>query len=133
MACRAGTATFTVTAAGTGPLTYQWRNGITPIDTTANPSAATATLTLMNVQISDSNVYDCVVSDLCGSVTSDPAMLTVNDCAVDVNCDQAVTSADFFDFLTAFFTNAPAADFDHDGIVTSQDFFGFLAAFFAGC
>ncbi|MBC7771174.1 MAG: hypothetical protein H7210_01635 [Pyrinomonadaceae bacterium] len=54
-------------------------------------------------------------------------------CAADFNDDSSVNSADFFDFLTAFFTSAPAADFNADGHVNSQDFFDFLAAFFAGC
>ncbi|MBC7771793.1 MAG: hypothetical protein H7210_04815 [Pyrinomonadaceae bacterium] len=54
-------------------------------------------------------------------------------CNADVNGDAALTSSDFFDFLTAFFTSAPAADFNRDETITSQDFFDFIAAFFAGC
>jgi len=54
-------------------------------------------------------------------------------CPADFNRDGVVNSADFFDFLAAFFTNAPAADFNIDGSITSQDFFDFLAAFFSGC
>ncbi len=52
-------------------------------------------------------------------------------CPADFNCDGAVNSQDFFDFLSAFF--AGNADFNHDGATNSQDFFDFLAAFFAGC
>jgi hypothetical protein len=54
-------------------------------------------------------------------------------CAADFNADGAVSSQDFFDFLSALFVEAPAADFNHDGVVTSQDFFDFIVAFFAGC
>jgi uncharacterized membrane protein len=54
-------------------------------------------------------------------------------CRADFNDDGTVNSADFFDFLTAFFTNAPRADFNHDQQVNSQDFFDFLGAFFAPC
>ncbi len=54
-------------------------------------------------------------------------------CAADFNHDGLVNSQDFFDFLSAFFANAPAADFNHSGVVNSQDFFDFLTAFFAGC
>jgi hypothetical protein len=54
-------------------------------------------------------------------------------CPCDFNDDHAVTTQDFFDFLGAFFGNAPNADFNGDGLVDSQDFFAFLACFFAGC
>lgn len=52
-------------------------------------------------------------------------------CPADFNHDGAVNSADFFDFLSAFF--AGDADFNHDGVTNSNDFFDFLSAFFAGC
>jgi hypothetical protein len=55
------------------------------------------------------------------------------DCPADFNADAAVNSQDFFDFLTAFFAEAPGADFNRDTLINSQDFFDFLAAFFVGC
>jgi hypothetical protein len=57
----------------------------------------------------------------------------IASCAADFDCDGVVNSADFFSFLTAFFSDAPAADFNHDFVINSADFFEFLAAFFAGC
>ncbi len=72
------TATFSVTAGGTGPLSYQWRkNGLT-LSNSGNVSGATASsLSLSGVTQSDVGNYDVVISGL-GSLTSaPPAMLTV--------------------------------------------------------
>jgi lysophospholipase L1-like esterase len=69
----AGTvATFSATASGSAPFTYQWLfNG-------GNISSATdATLTLNNVQSTDAGSYSVVVGNSAGSVTSAPALLTV--------------------------------------------------------
>jgi hypothetical protein len=70
-----GSAVFTVVASGTGPFTYQWKNGNIPI--TGNPSATTDSLTLTNVQSADSGNYSVVVSNVAGSIKSSAAKLTV--------------------------------------------------------
>lgn len=71
---RGGTAVFTVIAAGTGPLTYQWKlNG-------TNVAGATATtLTLTNVQVSQAGNYVVAVSNAAGGVLSSVAALAVVD------------------------------------------------------
>lgn len=67
------TATFTVTATGTGPLTYQWfKNGL-PISG-ANSSTYTTPATLAG---DSGSVFTVTVSNPAGSVTSGPATLTV--------------------------------------------------------
>jgi len=67
-----GTVTFNVVATGTGPLTYQWNKDGSDI-----ASATSATLTLTGVQPSDAGSYLVRVSNGGGTVTSDPATLTV--------------------------------------------------------
>jgi hypothetical protein len=71
-ACQDGTATFTVTAAGTEPLEYQWRRDGVPIDGATEPS-----YTIDPVTADAAGEYDVVVTNLCGANTSDPAALTV--------------------------------------------------------
>jgi len=66
------TASFTVTAVGTAPLTYQWRKNGAPIS-----GATTATLTLSSVQTADTAAYTVVITNVAGSVTSEPATLGV--------------------------------------------------------
>ena len=65
-------ATFSVTATGTAPLTYQWRkNGVNIPGATANPYTMTATTNDNGAQ------YGVVVANADGSVTSGVATLTV--------------------------------------------------------
>ena len=69
----AGTnALFSVAATGTAPLTYQWRKDTLPISAATNSS-----LPLNNATVGDSGVYDVVVSNAGGSVTSVSLPLTV--------------------------------------------------------
>lgn len=65
---------FTVAAAGTAPIGYQWRKGGEEI-----PDAVSDTLSLSNVQLSDSgSTYDVVVTNEAGTATSATAILTVS-------------------------------------------------------
>ena len=87
------------------------------------------TLMISPADGSHAGVYTVVVSNECGGVTSEEALLSVL-CPADWNESGVVNSQDFFDFLTDFF--AENADFNHDGITNSQDFFDFLTCFFGG-
>jgi len=71
-------ATFTVVAAGTAPLSYQWqKNGVNVAGATAASYTTPVTAT------SDSgSTFDVVVSNTAGTVTSAAATLTVNAAAV---------------------------------------------------
>ena len=61
-----------------------------------------------------------------------PVMITTgNPCPADLDGDGMVTSMDFFNFLTAFFSGS--ADFNGDGVTSSQDFFDYIVAFFTPC
>lgn len=71
-------ASFTVVSDGTN-LTYRWYKGSLAINTTTNPSAATATLTLTNVKTTDAASYKVVVKNNVGSQTSIAVTLVVVD------------------------------------------------------
>jgi hypothetical protein len=66
-------ATFSVVAAGTGPLSYQWRKGGVEI-----AGGTAATFSIPAVQVSDAWTYDVVVSNAAGSAISAGAALSVN-------------------------------------------------------
>src|SRR5204863_9432272 len=68
------TATFSVVAGGTAPFSYQWqRNG-------ADIPGATAASVMTAATLGSDNgaAYRVIVSNAAGSVTSSPALLTVN-------------------------------------------------------
>ena len=67
------TAIFSVSAAGSAPLAYQWRVNGTNISTGTG-----SVLTLINVQTNDSGSYSVIVSNAAGTVTSTNALLVVH-------------------------------------------------------
>src|SRR5439155_813595 len=67
-------ATFSVTATGTAPLSYQWQRGGVPIS-----GATLASYTTPSTTSADNGAqFTVVVSNTAGSVTSSAATLTVN-------------------------------------------------------
>jgi hypothetical protein len=76
-------ASFTVVAAGTPPLRYQWR-----FKGAAIPDATDATLTVLHVGADDEGEYDVVISNEVGSTTSTPAQILC-----DWSCNAAHPSA----------------------------------------
>lgn len=78
------TATFSVNATGTLPLSYQWYKGTAPIP------GATSDLLSFNCAYADNGVtYFAIVTNLYGSATSTPAALTV---MTDLTLESSPTS-----------------------------------------
>ncbi|MDR3228727.1 MAG: immunoglobulin domain-containing protein [Puniceicoccales bacterium] len=67
------TATFSVSAAGSGALSYQWYFG-----DTALTGETSSTLTISSVTAANAGSYTVIVTSATGSVTSPAATLTVN-------------------------------------------------------
>lgn len=74
------TASFSVTASGSTPLSYQWYR-----DGTALSGATQAGYTTPVLAYTDGATYTVVVSNVAGSVTSQPAVLTVSPRVVQVS------------------------------------------------
>jgi immunoglobulin I-set domain protein len=68
------TATFSVVAAGTAPLTYQWQKNAAAITSATAAGYTTPVTTTAN----SGELFRVVVSNSAGNVTSNSAMLTVN-------------------------------------------------------
>ncbi|HXI50783.1 MAG TPA: Ig-like domain-containing protein, partial [Candidatus Saccharimonadales bacterium] len=71
-ATNGATVHFNVTAAGTPPLSYEWRH-----EGAILAGQTSATLTLVDVQGADAGNYTVVVRNSAGSVTSRPALLRI--------------------------------------------------------
>jgi hypothetical protein len=76
-------ATFTVTATGAAPLTYQWQRNASPIAGATAPTYTTAVTTLGDTGSS----FAVVVTDAGGSTTSRAAMLSVTSGPVPAGTD----------------------------------------------
>ena len=82
------TATFSVTASGTTPFTYQWSK-----DGAALSGATQQTLTISNVQAANAGNYTVVVTNAAGSATSNPATLTVGATSAPQIKDQPMSQS----------------------------------------
>ncbi len=104
-----GQVTFTAAITGTAPLSYQWKkvtNGVA-----SNISGATnATLTLTNLQLSDTASYQLQASNANGVALSSPSSLKVNSVAAAVN--NVVTSMAAQTGLGGFTNFLPSWPFD---------------------
>lgn len=77
---------FTVTAAGSAPLSYQWRKDSVPIG-----GATGSALVLNNLQLADEGNYSVIVTNSFGSVTSSNAYLTMNPAGVSLALYSGIT------------------------------------------
>ena len=71
--CEGAGASFSATATGTAPLSYQWRKDGAPIG-----GATAATYAIVAATAADAGGYDVVVTNGCGSTTSPAATLQVD-------------------------------------------------------
>jgi hypothetical protein len=126
--CPGGSISLSVAASGTGPFTYQWRRGEPPFDIA---EATGSTYTISAATVSDAGVYECVVTNACGTVTSTSAAVTI--CIGDFNCDGGVDGSDIESFIVTWQTGEAAGDLNGDGGVDGGDVEFFFVRWEAGC
>jgi hypothetical protein len=160
LACPVGAAPFSVTAAGTGPLTYQWQiedppgawftMGNDPGPLPGGGSAFATPLNSPSVSVGvrrRAGVFNirCVTSNSCGNNASNGATLTI--CIADTDdgsssgiCDGGVTLDDLLYYLEGYEQGLTRADTDNgsgtgtlDGGVGIEDLLYYLVRFGDGC
>jgi hypothetical protein len=160
--CPAGSAAFTIAAAGTGPISLQWQiedaaaptgwsnivegnNVLAGGRTFAATGSQAATLTLSHaigddiIRLGRATGVRCMASNACGSATSEVATLIL--CPPDANCDGQLTPADVAAFVNTWLASLQggtvAGDFDGNGAVQPADVAAFVTAWVdalsAGC
>jgi len=74
---------LTVSASGSAPFTYQWRKD--GVALSGNASASTPALTVAGVRSADAGLYDCVVTNDGGSITSPVSTVAVAKAVVSLS------------------------------------------------
>jgi len=123
--CVGDTAVFAVEAGGEEPLSYQWRK-----DGQEIPGAVEPQYVIEDAQLEDSGAYDVVVTNLCGSKTTDPALLAVGtSLGADLNCDGEVDVVDLLQLLGAWGPcEGCEEDLDGSGVVDVLDLLQLLGS-----
>lgn len=129
---------FTVYAAGTGGILYQWRkDGQDLVNGGRITGATTNTLVIDPVEPADAGRYDCVLSDACATTISRVAELTIGPapCPGDLNGDRAVDLVDLGILLSDFGCTGGncVGDVDGDGDTDLADLGILLANFGRVC
>ena len=104
-----GSATFTVTATGNAPLTYQWSKDGTPIG-----GANSSSLSLSGISAADFGSYSVLISNAAGAVASAPVALA------KATSSGTLTSI-LWDFGTATPVSAPPADLSVADIIQGNN------------
>ena len=142
----AGAGTTIAVRARNGSVMYEWRkDGVALVDGPQPSGSFIAlvdrpTMFVYGAQVEDSGAYECFVSNQCGGLLSDPAVVTVTppppSCGGDANGDDVVDGADLSVLLGQFGQSVvpgTGADFNGDGAVDGADLSVLLFRFGTAC
>lgn len=92
------------------PFTIAWtRDGVPLSDTDARLfGLGTENLTIFGARTSDTGLYRAVVTNSCGTFTSDPILVAIRPgCRADFDENGTLAPADIFSFLNTWFAGCP--------------------------
>jgi hypothetical protein len=125
-------ASLSVTVPTNATYTYRWRqNGQNLFNIPGVIAGATTrTLTLLSDDSSLVGTYDCVLTNVCGSTTSDATFIP---CPADFNLDGGIDGGDVEAFFGDWSAGLGTADLNQDGGVDGGDMFTFFTRWESGC
>ncbi len=134
LACSSGVVFFDVEASGSGAMSYQWRRNSVPLDEDPGhiEGVFTPNLVVAGPLPSDIGMYDCVITNDCGTATSEPASLGL---LPDFNGDGEINGADLSVLLSNFGDGYPgiAGDANGDNMVNGADLSVLIGSFGQTC
>ncbi len=92
-----------ITAGGTMPLSYSWQ-----LDGSLISGETNSAINLNNLQLSDDGIYTCVVTNVCGSTTSDNAVIKVIQLSVDPGPDSTFCNDNAIQMQATASSNYPS-------------------------
>jgi hypothetical protein len=109
------TASFSVAASGTAPLSYRWN-----FDGTNIVGATNTTLTLNNVQLNQAGSYAVLVTNAAGSILSSNALLTVVPSLLVQNGGFELGTFDYWTTSGNFDACSVNSDYVHSGVYGAE-------------
>jgi hypothetical protein len=127
-----------VTSQPSGNVSYRWRKRhssgeFLPLsDDGRITGTGTGTITFSSTECDDAGVYDCLISDDCGSFPSNQAIITVDPIA-DYNDDGGVDGDDVIEFFADWDAGLISSDLNGDEGVDGDDVIFFFSRWDIGC
>lgn len=122
-----------------GGKSVQWyKDGVPLIDDARISGSGTASMVIHWALEEDAGSYEAIVTNGCGIVTTNEALLIVGDsmpclrCPVDFDRDGGVSLNDFFEYFVAWGDGSSCADVNRDGGIDGSDVEHFAQAWEAG-
>jgi hypothetical protein len=100
--CTGTNVSFSVVATGTPTLNYQWRRNSVNIG-----GATSSTLNLTGITSANAGNYDCVITNLCGTITSNQAALSISNGPIIVGQPSSTTVCEGTNTSFSVFATGP--------------------------
>lgn len=115
--CVGGNAVFKATSNSNSSVNYEWKKD-------GNTISLADSLVLNSVALSDTGYYKCIITNQCGSVESDSALLTMGD-PVSITsttlADTSVCRGSSLKFTVVATGSAPSYEWLRDGVVVGTN------------
>jgi len=122
-----------------GGKSVQWyKDGVVIVDDARISGSGSSSMVIQGALEEDAGSYEAIVTNGCGVVTSNEALLIIGDstpclrCPVDFDRDGGVSLNDLYEYFVAWGDGSSCADVNRDGGIDGSDVEEFAGAWEAG-